>query len=234
MTSQSNRLSKLIYMSPSDIIPHYSDNSSLSEHSTSTADSSSDSCHTPVTTESNSQSPYRIEPRVVNGSIYQTLKRVDTNNSNCQTNYLECIDKLVTEKKHPIYSNKTDLLTRNRSRNYEEPPATINSIKNSVSFRTPRNTNQAILNELLHGSGPLRPVPPSRTSSLQYRNRQLHPSASLFIYKKENGSGASSSGTSSDGDESGCQRQTLHDESIYSFNLGISRLSSFNLGCMSI
>lgn len=89
----------------------------------------------------NTESPYRVETTVLNGSIYQTLtRRGETSHraSMHRPNYLECIDKLIEDEplqtlrsgfnqrnnqgNQPIYSNKMDLLTRNRCTNFKHVP----------------------------------------------------------------------------------------------------------------
>ena len=58
-------------------------------------------------------------------TIYKTLKRIESDNysQGANTNYLECIDKIINQKEtfhninnQPIYSNKIDLLNRNRGK----------------------------------------------------------------------------------------------------------------------
>ena len=119
--------------------------------------------------------------------------------------------------------------------------------RGSASFRvttigstTRSQTNQKLLNELLRDNQAdnQKPVPPNRTSSLQYRLRTLHPAASLFVYKKSTTCSRNSSSDCKD-DESFtiAEHHTLANKSrddqnsIYSsFSLRMSRLSSFNLG----
>lgn len=110
---------------------HYS-TSSTSSH-ISSGDDSSSSSESQLSNQSttyavppdlSTQSPYGMGQSHLNGSIYQTLKQIDAS-TNQDTNYLESIDKLMDQselgrkesmivKNQPIYSNKTDLLTRNR------------------------------------------------------------------------------------------------------------------------
>jgi hypothetical protein len=130
----------------------------------------------------------------------------------------------------------------------------------SVSFRVKThhnesNQNNRILSDMLrtNKTNSLKPVPPNRTSSLQYRNRTLHPSASLYIYRKQNFNNhdpSNSNSSSSDADADDSSLAAINDNvstiasiqnfnscnmedqgSIYSsFSLRMSRLSSFNLG----
>ena len=111
---------------------HYSTSSTSSRISSGDDSSSSSECQLSnqsttyaVPPDLSNQSPYGMIQNNLNGSIYQTLKQIDTSTTNQGPNYLQCIDKLMDQnelgrkdsmvmKNQPIYSNKTDMLTRNR------------------------------------------------------------------------------------------------------------------------
>ena len=167
-----------------------------------------------------------------NAKIYQSTKRAELKNSlNNNKNYLNCINKLIDENNEIYVSNQPIYEKSNQKMHYQHddtnlikianyqeinPKETMASVNRVGSFRK-RNDNK--LNELLRAqANQNKPIPPNRTSSLQYR---LNPKSMSLLIKGRNLNEMSPQ-----------QEKTIDRNSIYStFSLRNSaRLSSFNIG----